>query len=328
VPPTLETLEERNVPSTVAGNYADGVWRWDATDGWGKLSAAQASILDVSDGGDVYGKFADGLWRWSDATFTWQKISSLNVTSFQLNSNGVLYGDFGASGVWRWSTNLGWQLISSEDVQSFSVSDADAFFGRFDAAGPQGTWRWTPAQGWLKLSANRPDEILSDDAGNLVGRFSTFIAVGQVGTWRWNPIAGWSRLSTANADDIDVSDNGTVFEDRGATGIWRLTPAVGPPSFTQIGLAAANNSTIFALPNGDLYYDYNSSGGVYSGWVWKATTGWGKIVDNTASAYPVVVGKDGDVFFDAGTSGTWYWSPTKVYSLLGDKNPTLLSSQS
>ena len=324
--PMLETLEERNVPSTVVGNYDNGVWSYTTGSGWSFLTSAQAQQLDVTDNGTVYGKFSDGLWRHTSAG-GWSKLSNLNVQSFQVTDDGILYGDFGASGVWRWNTGGGWLQISSQDVATLTVSDADVFYGRFDGAAALGTWRWTASDGWLKLTNNRPNELLSDDAGNLVGRFSTYIMAGQQGTWKWNATVGWSRLSNAAADDIDVSDNGTVFEDRGTAGIWRLGTATGA-TFQQISPFDAKNSTIFALANGDLYYDWNSSAGVYSGWVYKATTGWVKVVDNSLNAFPVVTGKDGDAFFDHGATGTWHWSPTQAFHQLGGKNPTLLVSQS
>ena len=324
--PHLETLEERNVPSTFAGNYIDGVWRWDATDGWGKLSGSQATVLDVSDSGDVYGQFADGLWRWSDATFAWQLLTKLPAESFEVTASGVLYGDFQNFGVWRWSGDGGWMFLTPHDPIRVSVSDADVYYGRFDAEAVRGAWRWSPADGWLKLTNTRPDQIFSDDAGNFIGRFDIFIAAAQQGTWRWNSQAGWSRLSTAATSAVDVSDDGTIYENRGANGLWRMAP--GGAAFSQVTADSASGSTPFALPGGDLYYDYNYSPGNYSGWIYRAATGnWSKIINSTANIYPAVVGTAGDLFLDAGAQGTGYWSAATGYFLLGNQNPTVLASQ-
>src|SRR5262245_2513030 len=121
--PSLETLEDRLVPSTVAGNFADGVWRFDTSTGWAHISNLQATRLDVDDAGDVYGKFSDGLWRWSAATASWAKLSSLAVDQFQVTAGGVLYGDFQSSSVWRWAPSTGWMKLSSLDVGLMTVSD-------------------------------------------------------------------------------------------------------------------------------------------------------------------------------------------------------------
>src|SRR5262249_50909249 len=111
----LETLEDRNVPSTMAADYTDGLWRWDSTAGCGHISGGHATRLDVDDAGDVYGQFSNGIWRWSASTLGWQKLSDLQATTFQVTAGGVFYGDFGATGLWRWSF-AGWQKLSSNDV--------------------------------------------------------------------------------------------------------------------------------------------------------------------------------------------------------------------
>src|SRR5205085_498596 len=152
-------------------------------------------------------------------------------------------------GVWRWSF-AGWQKLSALDVFGFAVSDGDTFLGRFDT-GNVGTWRWTPTQGWSLLTGNRPDYLLTDAAGDLVGMFKSDIAAGQEGTWRWSPTTGWARLSTTEPRGISVSYNGAIFENRGAGGIWRAAP--GAASFQQIDAADTTNDLLFALPDGSLY---------------------------------------------------------------------------
>jgi hypothetical protein len=328
--PVLETLEDRLVPSTMAGNYADGVWRFDTTAGWNHISNMQATRLDVDDAGDVYGKFSDGLWRWSASSASWMKLSSLAADQFQVTAGGVLYGAFQSSSVWRWDPSTGWMKLSSLDVGLMTVSDSDAFFGRFDSAGAQGLWRWTPTAGWSLLTGNRPTSVYSDAAGEFVGVFNTFIAAGQEGTWRWNPTTSWARLSTV-ATSISVSSNGAIYETRGNAGLWRAAP--GAISFTQINSAAQSSPLLYALPDGSLYIDpFDPVVNHNSGYYWSPSLlglGFVKIINDTSHINPAVIGKDGDLFFNADTSGTGYWSLQSPYhTLVGNTQiPNLLASQ-
>jgi hypothetical protein len=330
--PQLETLEDRLVPSTVAGSYADGTWRYDTTAGWTHISDMMADELGVDDAGDVYGSFSNGVWRWSTSTASWMKLSNLNTSAFQVTTAGVLYGDFGTNGVWRWAPTSGWMKLSNLVVDDFVVSGSDAFFGRFDTAGAEGTWRWTPAAGWSLLTGNRPNTLKTDDAGEFVGVFKYYIAAGQVGTWRWNPTTGWARLSTSAAS-LSVSANGAIYESRGGGNVWRVAP--GAASFTQIGFnQAPNDVAMSAVPDGNLFeLQFNNSGTpLATGWYWSPSLlglGFVKIINNADNIFPPVIGKDGDLFFDANTAGTGYWSLQVAYHALAGntQNPGFLVSQ-
>jgi hypothetical protein len=314
--PDLETLEDRLVPSTMAGCYADGTWRYDTTAGWAHISNQTAYRLAVDDSGNVYGDYSNGMWRWDAVTTGWQKLSDLVASQIDTTSSGVLYCDFDKAGLWRWSF-AGWQKLSDLDVFSFAVSRNDSFLGRFDEAGAAGTWRWTPTQGWSLLTGNRPDYWVTDAAGDLVGTFKTYIPAGQAGTWRWSPTAGWAHLSTASAR-ISVSDNGTIFEARGVSGLWRALP--GAVSFTQIDQTDTTNDFLFALPDGTLY-DHHWTGAVsqgslvFAGWYFNGSL-WGQVINDTTIIFPNAIGKDGDLFFDSGASGTGYWSLQSPYHTL------------
>jgi hypothetical protein len=332
--PTLETLEDRLVPSTVAGSYADGVWRFDTSAGWTHISNFKAVQLKVDDAGDVYGSFPNkgGLWRWSASSASWMKLSSLNVQQFQVTATGVLYGDFNSNGVWRWDPSIGWMKLSDFDVGGITVSVSDAFFGEFQQAGVQGLWRWTPTAGWSLLTGNRPDTLKTDDAGEFVGVFETFIAAGQVGTWRWNPSTGWARLSTATPITLAVSSNGAIFENRSPDGIWRVAP--GANSFTQINPATTTFELITALSDGGLVaLGLNASGTPEETiWYWNPNLqglGFITIINDATNIVPDGVGKDGDQFFDSGIHGTGYWSLQSPYHLLAGntQDPGFLASQ-
>jgi hypothetical protein len=326
--PQLETLEDRLVPSTIAGSYADGVWRWDSTAGWSHISDQKANIVRVDAAGDVYGTFSDGLWRWDASTGAWghlEKTSGLgDAEEFKVTASGVVYADFGTSGTWRWSFD-GWQEISNLNVTDFDVSRSDVFFGRYDALSATGLWRWTPTVGWSHLTGNTPDSVLADDAGNFAGIFNTGIAATLKGTWRWNSSAGWARLSTSVATAIDLSDNGTLFENRGTGGIWRWNSG----SFTEITTASGSSAFTVALSDGSVFMEfYNTSAGHYVGWYWNASTGWSNPFANTSPFFLESAGKDGDLFYGNATAGgTWRWSPTLGAVQLGSLNPSALGTQ-
>jgi hypothetical protein len=327
--PHLETLEDRLVPSTVAGNFHDGVWRYDTSAGWTHLSNLQATALTVDDSGDVFGRFSDGLWRWTASTASWAHLSNLTVQQYGVTSSGNLYGDFGTSGVWRWNSSTGWMQISTLDASLIAVPGSDAFLGRFDEAGAVGTWRWTPTVGWSLLTGNLPDQLQTDAAGDMVGLFGINIATAQRGTWRWSPTSGWARLSTAAPISLSVSVNGAIFEDRGTSGIWRWAP--GASSFTQIDSTDASGDAVVAMPDGGLYLRRHASGDTNaSGWYWNGGIGLVKIINDATGILAEGLGKDGDLFFyHFGFNDVDYWSLQVAFgSMTGIPNdPTFLVSQ-
>src|SRR5262249_54299981 len=157
---------------------------------------------------------------------------------------------------------------------------------RFDT-GVVGTWRWTLATGWSLLSSSRPEVLQTDAAGEFVGVYNTYIAPDQRGSWRWSPTSGWARLSTAFSS-MALSANGTVFEDRGDNGIWRLAP--GSSTFTRIRSTGFASDTLYALPDGSLYINaYNGTGSKpqFSGYYWNpnlpAGVGFARVIDDTSN---------------------------------------------
>jgi hypothetical protein len=343
VRPSLETLEDRLVPSTMAGEYNDGIWRYDTNTGWSRITTALASTIDVpnpvdvDDAGDVYVAYSNGLWRWSAATASWSHPSNLPLDGFQVTASGIFYGDFGTQGVWRWdpSTN-GWAHLSNLNPYRIAVSDSDAFFGIFSS----GTWRWTPTAGWSLLTANQPDAVLhsfaTDTAGDFVGIFSSGVPASQAGTWRWSPTTGWAHLSTSAPNSMAVSANGAIFEDRGTNGIWSAAP--GATSFNKIDSTSYfGPASLTALPDGSLYVKRLVSGDPhYTGWYWNASApglGLVKFLPIVDAVFAEAIGKDGDIFFDDDTTpatGTGYFSLQSAYHLLGGLNtqqPFYLASQ-
>jgi hypothetical protein len=320
--PHLETLEDRTVPSTMAGNWADGVWRWDSVAGWGHISDQQATQLTVDSAGNVFGTFADGTWRWSAATMGWQKMSELQAEAIGVSSGGVFYGAFGSAGTWRWSFD-GWQQISSLDAEAFVVAGNDTFFGSF-ATASVGTWRWTPTNGWLLMTSNRPDSLQTDPSGDFLGVFQTHIDAAAAGTWVWSSAQGWRRDTTVWAQ-VELGTTGMLLQDRGTLGLWGSLPFVGAAS--SVHLSGSTSDGMWPLANGDfllvlasasasatLFHD--SSSGVFN-----------SISANATALSFIVAGKDGDAFLAFAGAGVWQWSSAGGLVLLGGADPTLMASQ-
>jgi hypothetical protein len=312
----------------MAGDYADGVWRYDTTTGWGHISNMQASQLKVDAAGDVYGQFADGIWRWSAATTGWQKLSSLTdkSTNLQVTGGGVLYASFGSAGTWRWSF-AGWQQISTQVPTAMVVSNADAFFGSF-STGVAGLWRWTPTAGWGLLSYSRPDQMQTDNDGEVVTIYGASKTEGSpVGIWRWGPSVGWQLLSTDVPDAITVSTNDAIYENAGVPGIYYLAP--GETTFTHVSYADASNSNLIALPNGGLFDQFSTNGVTFSGWYYNADVdveAWTEVITN-ANVLQWGSGNDNDVFLNYGSGGVWQWGPSFTSHLIGSSYPAYITTQ-
>jgi hypothetical protein len=315
----LETLEARTVPSTMAADFTDGIWRWDSNLGWAHISTEQATKLTVDDQGNVFGILADGVWRWNQNT-GWARISDHVAEDIAVTSSGVFYGDFGPIDTWRWAAG-NWARISDLDPTSITVSRKDSFFGVYSAGVP-GTWNWTLARGWTLLSPNFPDQMASDDAGELVGLFDSGIDPSVQGTWRWSPTAGWARLSMIAPVNIAVASNGVIYENRDVAGLWELNLAVGP-AFKQI---SGNDAILMsALPSGDLFITTMNP----QGWYFSvASQSWKLANVNTLLISDVVAGKDNDLFFNEGAvGGVHRFSISTGDTQLSVRNPTNLASQ-
>jgi hypothetical protein len=324
--PTLEVLEDRLVPSAVVGWYPDGVWRYDTTAGWAHISTEKSTLMYVDGAGDVFGRFSDGLWRWDAATTNWQKLTDELPGEFQVTTGGVVYGSF-PNGTWRWSFD-GWQQISPFQYISSAVSNSDAFFGSYSDGTP-GTWRWTPTTSWSLLSQAVGQALQADDAGDLVAGFG-YGAGSHTSTWRWSPGSGWLFLPPAPAQvfPFSVSANGTIFQDRGAGGIWRASP--GATSFTQISTSNTHtHSQLYALPDGNLLLGLDNGPGAnpqINGWYWNASSGWHLLPINSVFV-GFAIDKVGDVFYGPGDLGTWMWSPSGGAQQIGPASPAILFSQ-
>jgi hypothetical protein len=322
---TLEVLEDRTVPSVVAATFADGLWRHDTVTGnWAHLSTDKATDAAVDDTGNVFAKFSSGVWRWTFANgvANVQLLSNLNLAEMEVTAGGVLYGSFANQGLWRWS-NAGWQKLSDFNPYRAVVSDSDALFARFDT-GVVGTWRWTPQAGWAQLSAARPDGFFAtDDGGNFVGNFNVYIGTGQQGTWRWTPAGGWTRLSTVVAK-VTASDTGTVFETRGAAGMWAFNPNQPSAGFQRI--SDANAFSPIPTANGAAGIFYNSTTSHYELWHYTATSGWA-LIDSNLTADGLAVGSGEDLFLARGDKGLWMWSATTGYTKISADTAKFVASQ-
>ena len=87
--PTLEVLEDRDVPSTLAAEFpGHGVWSY-ASGTWQQLTTNNASQVAADAGGDVVAEFpGQGVWLFSGGT--WQQITANNASGLAIGySTGI-----------------------------------------------------------------------------------------------------------------------------------------------------------------------------------------------------------------------------------------------
>jgi hypothetical protein len=113
--PALEELENRDVPSSLACSFANGVWRWNEGTGWERLIPVPASIIATSSDGIVVCEFPNGVWRYSDL-LGWQHLTPAAPSSLGVNAAGSVVAEFPGLGVWRYENVTGWQRLTPADA--------------------------------------------------------------------------------------------------------------------------------------------------------------------------------------------------------------------
>jgi hypothetical protein len=181
--PTLETLEGRDAPATVAAVFPGipGLWMQRGT-GWAQITANTPSQVAVSEKGEVLADFdAQGLWYVARGACGWVQVTANNPDLIAIADNGNpstgmnsdLFASFDGQGLWRAFANPQrgrgtWQSLTqtqpSQIVAATTMWPAQAnppagtasLAADFDA---QGLWTWSLAQGWYKISAADPTDI-------------------------------------------------------------------------------------------------------------------------------------------------------------------------
>jgi hypothetical protein len=212
-------LEDRTVPSTLAGNFSDGVWRHTDAHGWQHLSTGNAAIVACASDGSVVAEFNNlgffsGVWRFEDAT-GWQHISYAKASILDIAAGGHVVGEFQGSGVWRFEDATGWQHLTYADASLLSIDRYGTVLGEFSS----GLWV-DRNNNWILLTSAHASAL--EIAGNdyVVAEFQG------VGVFRFEFTQGWLHLTSADATSVGINDYGTVVGNF-SNGEWRYQDASG-----------------------------------------------------------------------------------------------------
>jgi hypothetical protein len=292
--PTLEALEDRDVPSAyLAAEFPGyGVWLYTSSNThWTQLTAANASQVAADSNGDVVAEIpGQGVWLYDGA---WQQLTTNNATLLDA-SNGVGY------------------ITGATYGTPYTTLNVVAEFPG------QGLWRFTdfksPSfsnQSWSQLTPSNASTFAVDPNGYVVAEFPGY------GVWYYGR-AGWQQLTPADAASVAINaptvyapftppqtGPSVVAAAFAGYGVWRIT-VNGPTADVWHQLTASDAATL----------GVNSAGAVvgeFPGWgVWTYSDagagGYGPGWNQLTAADATMVGIDtyGNVFGQFGVAGVWY----------------------
>ena len=180
VRPSLETLEDRDVPSTLAAEFpGQGVWACFASRTWVQLTANNASLVAADSNGDVVAEFpGQGVWLYGTAQFggphTWQQLTANNATGLGLGYfRGVgrfqiqyqvtyVVAEFPGQGLWHYEdVNYSldplkdWVPLTANNASTEAISPNGDVVAEFPG---QGVWLDSGAT-WKRCHRRRRDQL-------------------------------------------------------------------------------------------------------------------------------------------------------------------------
>jgi hypothetical protein len=183
VRPTLDTLEDRTVPSTVVADFP-----------------------------------GQGLYTYtylSESVHVWHKINGYDPSAMAVDSaTGNVVATFPGFGtaLWRASTNS-WQMLTSADASILSISPASQqVIAEFPG---YGVWEYAPKAGWAQLTPANASSLAIDVVGNVVAEFPGY------GVWYDDALGhSWAQITPADASQVVFADVGFVMAEFPGYGVW------------------------------------------------------------------------------------------------------------
>jgi hypothetical protein len=268
---SLEALEDRTVPSTLAAEFQGyGVWRYEESTGWRQLTAANATLVAAGSHGEVAAEFQGyGVWRYEDNT-GWQHLTNSDASILDMRTNGNVAAEFQGSGVWRYEDKTGWQHLTGANASLLNIDRNGDLVGEFQGSG---VWRFEDSTGWVQLTKANASSLDIADNANVVGEFQGS------GVWRFQDGTGWSHLTAADAAYVHINEVGNVMGDFKGYGVWRYEDATGwkelnnaDASLGGIAAAASDSEVAGAFSSGVWLYD---------------TTGWHQLTSAVPTAMAI-----------------------------------------
>jgi hypothetical protein len=289
--PTLEALEDRDVPSYLAAEFpGQGVWLYNGN--WQQITANNASQVVVDGRGEVVAEFpGQGVWLYSGTG--WQQLTANNAASLDMASSFAydrfhnyytvtrVVAEFPGQGLWEYASSAGyyaspgtWTQLTANNASTEAINGGGGVVAEFPG---WGVWLYGVGGGWQQLTAAEASSVaISGDMGTasyVVAEFPGY------GVWSWNSIPGygWDQLTPSDASSVAVAGGGVVVASFPGYGVWRYADpgTIYPPNHAaNWSQLTASEAGMVGLDANDAYFGQFPGWGIWmdSGGVWQCLT--------------------------------------------------------
>jgi len=260
--PTLETMEGRQLLSTMAASY-DGIsgtsggtlWHYQQDGGWvspGGFGIAQlANSKDQFGSDEVFARLTDNsIWRYNFATTQWKNTGGSSA-DMSVASNGINAVSDG--GLWHYQDNGGWTKLGGLSVAS--IIDSKNPYHReevFVRLGDSAVWSYTMASGQWRDTGGHVD--------TMVGAIDGINALAAGSLWHYQDDQGWTNSGGKGlvtlVDSRNQSVQDEVFALAGDKSVWSYTQATN-----QWVTTGGHLDSMIATTNG--------IAGITGGYLWR-----------------------------------------------------------
>jgi hypothetical protein len=205
VRPTLDTLEDRTVPSTVVADFPGyGLYTYNPTvQSWHLINGHDPSAMAVDPfTGDVAATFPGvGTALWKSSTNHWQLLTQSSASLLSMSWGGQeIVGEFPGYGLWKFRPSQGWTHLTLADASSLATDVVGNVVGEFPH---YGVWLFAAATNtWSQITPSDASQVIFADDGFVIGEFPGY------GVWGDHDGGNWTQLNTADASMLAGAGNG------------------------------------------------------------------------------------------------------------------------
>jgi hypothetical protein len=251
VRPTLDTLEDRTVPTTVVCDFpGQGLYTYlPGANYWQHINGYDPSAMAVNPfSGDVVATFPGfGTALWKAGGKNWQVLTGADASVLSMPWAGHnVVAEFPGYGVWEFRPNTGWAQLTPAEASSLATDVLGNVVAEFPG---HGVWLFGASSNtWTQMTPADASQVIFADAGFVIGEFPGY------GVWSDKGGTGWVQMTGADASALAGSGNG----------------GMATASFTGYGTYAYNVSAntwylINTAPNYGLATDGADFAGVFEG---------------------------------------------------------------
>jgi hypothetical protein len=238
-------------PVLVGQFGSTGVWEYNrATNAWGQLTAANASVLAADPLGDVAAVFPGyGVLLFRPAA-GWKQIHPLDASLLAMDALGDVFAEFPGFGVGEFQPSAGWKLLTTANASLLAadaLGDAAAVFPGY------GVQLYRPSTGWRQINGVDATLLAMDPQGDVVANFKG------IGVGEYQQASGWKLLNGTEATALAANALGEVVASFAGLGVGEYLPTFG---WRQL---LPNSAGLLAIDfNGSVYGEFAGFG------VWQA----------------------------------------------------------